>query len=96
MISYPSLFDPPFQAHSPTSRAAAASIEPDTVTLRERVYRCILACGPITDEGISDALAMPGNTQRPRRIELVKAGRIVARGTLRTQSGRQAVAWVAR
>jgi len=91
----PSLFDqPPAQRHSPTSIAAAASIKPDVVTLRERVYRYILTNGPVTDEEIAIALGMPGNTERPRRIELMHAGRIVQSGTKPTASGRQAAAWV--
>jgi len=90
-----SLFDqPPFQAHSPTSRAAAEQIKPDATTLRERVYRCILTAGPITDDAICATLGMPGNTERPRRVELMNAGRIVQSGTRATASGRQAAAWV--
>ena len=94
MISQLSIFDPPAQRHSPTSIAAAESMRESSSTLRERVYRCILTCGPITDDGICAALAMAGNTERPRRIELQRAGRIVAEGTKPTASGRQAVAWV--
>lgn len=88
------LWGAPAQRHSPTSIAAAESIAPSTATLAERVYRCILSCGPITDDGIQAALAMSGNTERPRRRELEAAGRIIPDGTKPTASGRQAVAWV--
>lgn len=84
----------PAQRHSPTSVKAAEQIGPSLNTLRERVYRCILSCGPITDEGISAATGMPGNTERPRRIELLKAGRICQQGTKQTASGRSAAAWI--
>jgi hypothetical protein len=84
----------PYQAHSPTSVKAAEQIGPSLNTLRERVYRCILSRGPITDEGISAATGLAANTARPRRIELSKAGRIIPAGTLPTASGRSAVAWV--
>lgn len=84
----------PAQRHSPTSIAAAEQIGPSLNTLRERVYRCILSCGPITDDGIQAALAMSGNTERPRRRELQQAGRIIPNGTKPCASGRQAVAWV--
>lgn len=86
----------PFQGHSVTSLGASVAIEPDRVTLRERVYRCILALGPVTDEGIADALEMNPSTQRPRRVELQAAGRIFKQGTKLTRSGRSAAAWVAR
>ena len=84
----------PYQAHSQTSVAAAESIKPDASTLRERVYRCILTCGPITDEGIQAALAMDGNTERPRRVELERLRRICQQGTKKTSKGREAAAWV--
>lgn len=84
---------PPAQRHSPTSVAAAEAIAPDQNTVRERVYRCILTDGPITDEGIANKLSMNPSTARPRRVELVDAGRVVAAGKSHTASGRSAVAW---
>jgi hypothetical protein len=38
-------------------------------------------------------IPMPPSTQRPRRIELVKQGRIVQAGEGKTASGRRAVKW---
>jgi hypothetical protein len=85
---------PPFQTHSATSVAAGEAIKPDAMTLRERVYRCILTNGPITDEAIAELTEMNPSTARPRRIELQRAGRIRADGTRMTKSARQATAWV--
>ena len=84
---------PPAQAHSPTSRAAAEAIKETASTLRERVYRCILTSGPITDRSIQEALGMAGDTERPRRRELQKAGRIVHGGKV-VEHGREAETWV--
>jgi len=48
-----------------------------------------------TDEEIADGLAMNPSTVRPRRGELVEAGRVVAAGERKTKSGRRAVVWKA-
>lgn len=86
-----------YQRGSRTSREAAERV--DAATLRERVFRHIAyreAWG-MTDEECQDALAMNPSTQRPRRVELVRAGRVVDSGRTRpTRSGRQAVVWIAR
>lgn len=84
---------PPYQAHSITSLAAAAAIKPAALVLREQVFACIVIHGPVTDEAIAELLDMNPSTARPRRVELQRAGRIVADGTLATRSGRQARAW---
>lgn len=87
------------QEHSPTSRAAAASIERGRESLRARVYRCIAFMGSVgcTDEEGYLALDMNPNTYRPRRVELMEAGRIIDSGRTRpTRSRRQAVVWTVR
>lgn len=93
----PSLFDTdvPYVRGSETSKAAAEAIEPKVPILREQVYAMILDRGAagMTDEEMQRQLA--GNTQRPRRVELVKQGRIRPSGTRKTASGREAVVWVA-
>ena len=91
--------DPPAQRHSPTSRAAAAAIEPRAGTHRWAVLRLIRRYRTlgVTDEQMQDWLPMNPSTQRPRRIELVAAGLVADSGRTRpTRSGRQAVVWVAR
>lgn len=90
------LFDPapPAQAHSPTSVAAAGKAARATPTQRQRVLDWLSANGPATDEQIADALGLNPSTERPRRVELVRAGAVVpAPGTGRTRAGRHAARW---
>lgn len=86
----------PFQRHSPTSRAAADSMEPRAGTCLFLVFNHIVQAGwtGATDEEIQETLGMNASTQRPRRIDLVKRGLVVDSGTTRpTHAGRQAVVW---
>lgn len=88
----------PYQAHSSTSRAAAAWADASGLaeTARGRVLRCIIEHGPVTDEQIADLLAMNPSTQRPRRVELEADGLIVNYGLdVPARSGRLAARWVA-
>ena len=97
-MTQPSLFDPapPAQRHSPTSVAAAGKARPAAPTQRQRVLEFLRAAGPATDEQIAQALELNPSTERPRRVELVKAGLVVtADGTGRTASGRIAALWKA-
>jgi hypothetical protein len=99
MNEQPSLFDqPPYQRHSETSHRAAEQIASEAANLREQVYRYIASRGidGATDAEVQEALQMAGNTQRPRRIELLRAKRIrLAVIRRRTPSGRYADVWVA-
>ena len=91
------LFDPPAQAHSETSKAAARSIRPDASRLREAVYGALLAAGTtgLTDEEMQERIPMQPSTQRPRRIELIERGKVIASGRTRpTRSGRAATVWI--
>jgi predicted ArsR family transcriptional regulator len=89
----------PYQRGSDTSRAAAVSKLSDRDTERRRVWAEILKAGAegLTDEEIADRLGMSGNTERPRRVELVRAG-VVERSEAKrpTKSGRFASVWAAR
>lgn len=87
------LFDPPAQQHSATSRDASRRIRGGAQALRERVYDYIRAHGPVTDEEIAEALQMNPSTERPRRVELQSAQRIRPEGEKKTRSGRRAQAW---
>jgi hypothetical protein len=94
------LFDylPPAQQHSPTSVAAGEAIAPCSGRLRRAVLDAISAAGArgLTDEEVQIVLAMPSSTERPRRIECVRAGLIVDSGRTRpTRSGRKATVWIA-
>jgi transcription initiation factor IIE alpha subunit len=91
------LFDwtPPFQRHSPTSKAAAEAIKPRIGEMHEMILRFLHLWGAATDEQMQNELKMPANTQRRRRRELQNAKLIVNSGRTRaTQSGRQAVVWI--
>lgn len=89
-------FCDPLPSTQQTRREAEEAIQPSAANLREKVLDCIkLHPQGITDEKIAELLKMNPSTQRPRRLELEKAGRIVAAGTGKTRSGRKAVTWVA-
>lgn len=89
--------DPPAQRHSITSVAAADAIKPSAANLRQQVLVFIRASPDgVTDEEIQQGTGIGPSTERPRRIELVKAGAVFDSGRTRaTRSGRQAVVWVA-
>lgn len=97
----PAVYEPPpYQAHSNTSAAAAARIEPVAGTLRMVVLAEFKRHrGGLTDEELvavlSDRLYPPSeNTVRPRRVELVRHGWLRDSGRRRnTRSGRAAVVW---
>lgn len=95
MIDGPIQTDVPplFQRHSNTSAAAAASLT-NAATLRERVYTAIVDRRGLTDEEGIAITGIASSTYRPRRVELMNAGRIKAGGTRKTASGRTATVWI--
>jgi predicted ArsR family transcriptional regulator len=88
------IFDAAYQVHSETSRKAAAQIAPTAGSLRALVLEA-LKSQAMTDEEIAAALQLNPSTARPRRIELQRAGLVIAAGTKATRSGRQATIWSA-
>lgn len=86
---------PPIKAQfdSPESVDAAVANMPNRESQRGRVLAFIEEFGGHTDEQIQDALAMDPNTERPRRVELARAGRIKKVGVARTRAGRSAAVW---
>tara|TARA_Y100000310_G_C20687469_1_gene820012 strand:+ start:2949 stop:3299 length:351 start_codon:yes stop_codon:yes gene_type:complete len=86
---------PPYQRHSPASLAAAAAVDgARNETCRLQVLEYIYKMGGATDAEIQGALKMDGNSERPRRVALTRAGLIEDSGRTRpTPSGRQAVVW---
>lgn len=79
-----------------TSLAARSSPRP-AATQRRRVFLHLLHSGSLgaTLEEIEQALGMPGNTVRPRRIELEAKNLVKDSGSTRpTASGRAAVVWI--
>lgn len=89
----------PYQKHSRTSRDAAKAIEPDLNRLEQEVLDFIRKQGVrgATDEEVQRGLDMNPSTQRPRRVDLVKYGLVVAAEMKRrTTRGRKAQVWRAR
>jgi hypothetical protein len=83
----------PAQEHSETSVAAAERIAPNAATLRAKVLAALRE-KPMSDDEIQQELGMNGSTERPRRVELVRAGLVEDSGQRRkTASNREAVVW---
>lgn len=77
-----------------TSKAAHDQIQPSIGELHERIVRRLVD-GGLTDEELQERLGMAANTERPRRVELEEAGRVIDSGQRRkTKSGRAAVVWI--
>lgn len=86
---------PPYQHHSETSRTAAREISLKADALRKRVYDYLAnRIDGATDTEIQNDLHMPGDTERPRRVELVNMGLIIKAGK-RIPAGkhREATIW---
>lgn len=85
----------PHQSKSSTSRQAAIDFQGKVLPARRRVFEAIVQLGRATDEDIQKLLRMNPSTQRPRRVELVRAGLVADSGvTKRAASGAQAVIWI--
>lgn len=89
----------PYQSHSATSKAAALAYAEHAENVRHRVFLLILYYTEhgdgLTDEEAFDILEMNPNTERPRRVELVKAGLVEDSGRVRlTHSEVEAGVWV--
>lgn len=79
---------------SVTSAAAADSMTPQQLNATQRrVLAYLEQHGPSTDEQMQIGMPMPASTQRPRRVELVRAGLVVQDGVRPTTSGRYATVW---
>jgi hypothetical protein len=88
-------------SHEPrdTSVLAAWRAWPRSGTQRERVLRWVIDRGDhgATDDEIQDALRLSGNSERPRRLELVERGWLVDSGRRRpSYSHGPAIVWVAK
>jgi hypothetical protein len=87
--------EPPAQAHSPTSLAAAAAIKKHIGPMHRKVLAHLrLHASGATDEEMQRDIPMAANTQRPRRRELELMGYVIDSGRVRwTDAGRDAVIW---
>lgn len=78
----------PFQKHSDTSREAAEDMRAYAKTARYRVFAFIRDNPGVSDKRIQQELEMNPNTERPRRIELERAGLIRPCGIDPSATGR--------
>jgi hypothetical protein len=85
----------PYQAHSDTSWAAAEEIQPHLGRLQRLVLAVLAEQGPLTDNELIEATGLSPSTARPRRIELVKMGRVRQCGETIAANGRRAALWEA-
>ena len=78
----------PFAATSETSRDAAERMaaQPRRIRRDHESILNVLLSGPKTDRELQNILKMSGDTERPRRGELVKMGRVVNTGKKRDRS----------
>lgn len=82
-----------------TTLSARDQIKSKRLTLRDKVLNYITQAGDrgATDEELQQVLFMAGNTERPRRDELLSMGLIRDSGRRRkTSSNRDAIVWVVR
>ena len=89
---------PLFQKHSATSLEAAHKARESGLAERGRelVWAALSGAGGagLTDEEIIDITRLNPSTARPRRVELVTAGRVIASGKRKTRSGCWATIWI--
>lgn len=86
----------PYQAHSATSRMAAAGAQELAETLEGRVLQWFREHGPATDLQMMEALALNVSNGVPRRVALMQRGLVRDSGERAINpSGRQAVVWEA-
>jgi hypothetical protein len=79
-----------------TSKRAALEVAPRTGTQRRRVLDAIASAssGGLTDEQLQTRLGMSGDSERPRRVELVEGGWIKDSGLRRPSgSGQDSIVW---
>ena len=87
----------PAQEHSATSVVAARRIQRHVGRLEQLVLDALRRAGADgqTDPENQAETGLSGDSQRPRRVGLVKAGQVVPAGfKRRTPSGREAQVWV--
>lgn len=81
-----------------TEVEAAEAARETSVSQRARVYAYLWDCGSrgATDEEVQIALGMAGNTERPRRLELVERRLAFGSEARRlTTKGLRAIVWLA-
>lgn len=83
-------------AHPDTSHSSAAATLLRSGTARRRVLEALVFRGPRTDDELQEALSMPANTERPRRVELLNMGYVEDSKLRRlTETRSPAIVWQA-
>ena len=83
-----------YQGQQDTSYGASVYVLPKTGTQRERVWNA-LRRSSATDVELQNRLGMGGNTERPRRKELVEGGFVRDSGTRKKHHGEEHIVWEA-
>ena len=87
----------PYQQHSPTSHEAARLLAPRLSAMEVEILNLITEAQVAGGNGLTDdelIAAFGSQSARPRRIFLVKIGKLRDTGTVRkTRAGRRAVVW---
>ena len=86
----------PIPGKKPTSRKAAARMNPEVRDGREEAVYQLLLERNLNDEAAAELLNLPLNSYRPLRNRLVAIGKVKDSGEkTKTKSGREAIAWCA-
>lgn len=87
----------PSVVSSETSRAAAAAIRPAVSEIQRRIMLAVIGSADgLTDGELQRHLSLSGDTERPRRVDLVRRGFLADSGEKRESkpgSSRLAVVW---
>lgn len=89
----------PAVSGSPTSKQAACAIRPHLTEIETRIFRFLQTAGSFgtTDQGIQAGVPIGGDTERLRRLALVRKGLVLDSGRRRSiVAGRLATVWVVR
>jgi hypothetical protein len=84
---------PPAQAHSATSVEAALTIRPVFGRQRRLLLKVLAEFGAMSDEGLQNTTGLPGSSERPRRVELMRLGLVRQCGEGTTLTGRRCALW---
>lgn len=85
--------DHAYQGKQSTSRSASIYVLPKTGTQREKVLDYLTRHGPLSDVELQYMLRMDGNSERPRREELVEGGFVRDSGKVRLINGTEHKLW---
>lgn len=81
----------PYQRGSRSSWEAAQAARPHADIAKQRIVEVLRQYEPLSDRQLQEHLVMSGDTERPRRIELLRDGIIEQAGEVVINGRRQAV-----